>query len=180
MSKDVENISKIRDILFGNNLTELERRLQKTEESLRQQSQNIDSKLSEHIDGTKVKIDDAFEKLASRLEGEKSSNETNISTLRDEVQQLKATVSTFKEEMAREQFAMKRAVEDQLNLLSKQQKQATENLQSQLIERIEELRISKVERSALAVLLSDIAMQLVEKEPGQPEERLDAVDQNQA
>jgi len=180
MSKDVENISKIRDILFGNNLTELERRLQKTEESLRQQSQNIDSKLSEHIDGTKVKIDDAFEKLASRLEGEKSSNETTISTLRDEVQQLKATVSTFKEEMAREQFAMKRAVEDQLNLLSKQQKQATENLQSQLIERIEELRISKVERSALAVLLSDIAMQLVEKEPGQPEERLDAVDQNQA
>ncbi|MBS4059721.1 MAG: hypothetical protein KG029_04940 [Bacteroidetes bacterium] len=180
MSKDVENISKIRDILFGNNLTELERRLQKTEETLRQQFQNTDSKLNEHIDNTKIKIDNTFEKIAGRLEEEKNRHETGISVLQEEIQQLKSFVNAFKDEVAREQFAMKRIFEEQLNQLSKQQKQVSENMQSQLLERIEELRGSKVERSALAVLLSDIAMQLVEKDSEKSEDKLDTIDQNQA
>jgi hypothetical protein len=180
MSKDVENISKIRDILFGNNLTELERRLQKTEETVRQQFQNTDSKLNEHIDKTKLKIDDTFEKIAGRLEEEKNRHETGISALQEEIQQLKSIVNAFKDEVAREQFAMKKIFEEQLNQLSKQQKQVSENMQTQLLERIEELRGSKVERSALAVLLSDIAMQLVEKDSEKSDDKLDTIDQNHA
>ena len=53
--------------------------------------------------------------------------------------------------------------------MSKQHQKTINDLKSQLFGQVDDLRQSKVERSALAVLLSEIAMQLVEKEPSSSE-----------
>ena len=53
MTKETENISKIRDILFGNNLTELEKRVAKTEVFLRDEITSLDEKLGNRFDELK-------------------------------------------------------------------------------------------------------------------------------
>lgn len=167
MSKEVENISKIRDILIGNNLTEIERSLQKTEGILRQQILGVENQFNVHVEGTKKLVDEAYEKISARVEGEKNQQNSSIIKLQEEIQQLKSYIGKVRDDITREQDNMQKSIETKINQVSNQLRQHSEEMQSQLIERIEELKGSKVERSALAVLLSDIAMKLVEKEDGQ-------------
>jgi hypothetical protein len=167
MNKEVENISKIRDILIGNNLTEIERNLQKTEGILRQQIQVVENKFNVHLEGTIKLVDEAYDKISARFEGENSQQNISITKLQEEIQQLKSYISKMRDEILREQDSMQKLIENKINQVSNQLRQQSDDLQSSLIERIEELKGSKVERSALAVLLSDFAMKVVEKEDGQ-------------
>lgn len=169
MTKETENISKIRDILFGNNLTELEKRVAKTEVFLRDEITSLDEKLGNRFDELKSAAKESFTTFDSRLQTEKEKREAEIVQIREEFSQVRQSVRQLDEKLSGELGAIKQWLTEQQDGLSKQHQKTINDLKSQLFGQVDDLRQSKVERSALAVLLSEIAMQLVEKEPSPSE-----------
>ncbi len=169
MTKETENISKIRDILFGNNLTELEKRTVKTEVSLRDEIAAIDEKFSLHIEEIKSSSKTTYTTLEDALLVEKKQRETETLQMHEELTQLQNRMQQFDEKLTTEINSIKQLLNEQNETFVKQQKKALSDLKTQFLSQLEDIRQSKVERSALAVLLSEIAMQLVDKEPENPE-----------
>lgn len=165
MTKETENISKIRDILFGNNLTELEKRLTKTESFLRVEITSLDEKLTNRFDELKSSAKESFTAIDSQLQNEKEKSEKEIIQLREELYQIRQSVRQLDEKFSSEFGAIKQWLIEQQDGLSKQHQKTINDLKFQLFGQVDDLRQSKVERSALAVILSEIAMQMVDKEP---------------
>jgi hypothetical protein len=171
MSKEAESISKIRDILFGNNLTELEKRFTKTESFLREEISSLDEKLVQRLDEFKTATRSTLDEHDDRLRIQKSELQTGIERLQDEMAQLQNLVKQQDEKLNSELQSMKNWLTEQNDNLVRQQKRQFTELKTQMFSLIDDLRQSKLDRSALAVLLSEIAVHLVDEEnPVEPDE----------
>lgn len=171
MSKEAESISKIRDILFGNNLTELEKRFTKTESFLREEISSLDEKLVQYIEEFKKATKSELDEHDDRLRILKSESQTGIESLREEINQLQVLVKQQDEKLISEIQSMKNWLSEQNDKLIQQQKKQFTELKTQMFSLIDDLRQAKLDRSALAVLLSEIAVQLVDEEsPAEPDE----------
>lgn len=171
MSKEAESISKIRDILFGNNLTELEKRFTKTESFLREEISSLDEKLVQYIEEFKKATKSELDEHDDRLRILKSESQTGIENLQEEMNQLQVLVKQHDEKLISEIQSMKNWLSEQNDKLIQQQKKQLTELKTQMFSLIDDLRQAKLDRSALAVLLSEIAVQLVDEEsPAEPDE----------
>lgn len=162
MAEEVENIAKIRALLFGNNLTELEQHVNKNDEFIRNQLAGIVNQFNAKFETIKALQADSEQQLTAKLEQEIMARKSNAGHFENEIMQLKQAQNEAIEQMHGAITALRNDFQQQLD-------GATHAIQTNLdahvkhfIQRLDELRRSKVERSALAVLFSDIAMQLAE------------------
>ncbi len=162
MSNESESISKIRDILFGNNLTELEKRFSKTESLFRAEIESIDEKTVQLIEEMKSGSKAGFAELDDRLNSLKSDWEMRLSQLANEVSRLQQLVDQNTDKFRLEVQNLKSLVADQHDEVVKLQKKEFAALKTQLFSTVDELRQSKLDRNAVAMLLSEIAVQMVD------------------
>lgn len=173
MTKETENISKIREILFGNNLTELEKRFVKTESFLRDEISTLQAKVDKGFEEI-----NASSKLTSKdkdhqLQEETENRIAEITQLREDVSRIEKMIQQLSEKLSSELDGIKQLVTEDFESNSKQQQKNLNDLKLQLFGQVEDVRNTKVDRSALAVLLSEIALQLVDKEDDLKNKTLD-------
>ncbi len=84
---DTDNVDKIRDILFGNQMREVEQRFASLEKSLAKDLAAIRSENALQIESLKTFIESEIEILGSKLAGEEKSRIENVDELDDKVKQ---------------------------------------------------------------------------------------------
>jgi hypothetical protein len=163
MSQSNESISRIREIVLGNNIAEIENRflkldqqftfmLDEAETKWSKQLQDLDENSSEALKKSINEMSKANQKQFDLLKTHLESNSKMLQDLTSGLEVLRKEL----EHLGEKQQLIKQEFENRFNTeLAATKKQWSEKLA--------DLQVNKIDRSAMAVLLSELAFSLSDK-----------------
>lgn len=157
---DPGNIDKIRDILFGNNIRDYDKRFVQLEEKIaadmdemRQESRRMFEQLETFIRGE-------IQSLIEQLRTEQTDRTDSDLGLEKELEKLARRVSKDEEANAASLRDARQALLDQGKALHEEILAATRSTTDTIKREVQDLRFMKTDRSALAAALTDVAMRI--------------------
>ena len=161
---EASNIDKIRDILFGVQMRDYEKRFSRLEERLLKESSDLRDDTRKRFEALESFVKSEFEALAGRLQTEQRTRDESNQNLSRELQ---ATGKTFErklseldEQTARGQRDLRQQLLDQSKNLSDEIRRKHDELAALLDREVAELGNVKTDRASLASLFTEVALRL--------------------
>jgi len=158
------NIDKIREILFGVQMRDYEKRFSRLEERLLKESADLRDDTKRRFEALETFINKEFESLAERLKAEHGEREESLQELsrdlKDTGRAIEKKIAQLDEQTTRNQRDLRQQILDQSKSLNEEIRQKYEQLSAALEREAMELRTDKTDRSALAALFTEVAMRL--------------------
>jgi len=158
------NIDKIRDILFGVQMRDYEKRFTRLEERLIKESNNLRDDTKKRFEALELYLKNELESLTGRLTAEQNARNENAESLaqgiKDTARAFEKRAAQMDEQSTRSQRELRQQILDQSKSLNDEIRQKYEELTAVLQREAEELRTDKTDRSALAALFTEVAMRL--------------------
>ena len=158
------NIDKIRQILFGNQMRDYEKRFSRLEERLLKESADLRDETRKRFDALETFIKNEMEALTGRLQAEQRTREESAQNLSRELQasskSLEKKLGDFDEQNSRGQRDLRQQILDQSKSLSDEIRHKHEEIKAALAREVAELSRDKTDRAALAALFSEVALRL--------------------
>jgi hypothetical protein len=168
-TQDVESgasLEKVRDLLFGVQMRDYERKFLRLEERLAKETSDVREDVKKRLASLEQLIRTELETLSDRLKGEQDERSK---AGKDLSRQLEETARTFEQkcgqlddQMARGLRETRQQLHEQGQRLSDDIRQQADDIVARLIRESHELRTDKADRATLAALLTDMAMRLTE------------------
>jgi len=158
------NVDKIRDILFGSNMREYEKRFVRLEERLTKSSEALRDDLKKRFDSLESYVKDELEAIATRLKAEKVERSENLKELtresRDAAKALEKKNAQLEEQLDAAQTELRTKILEQSKALGSQIQKSKDELETSLERETETLRNDKTDRAMLADLFTELALRL--------------------
>ena len=158
------NLEKIRDILFGAQVHDFEKRFARLEERLMKETSDARAETKKRFDALESFIKKEIESLGDRLKSEqeeRSQAGKEISReLRDTARNLDKRIAQLDELTTKNQRELRQQVLDQSKALTEEIRLRNRETTAALTKEITELRTAKTDRAALAGMLTDVAVRL--------------------
>jgi hypothetical protein len=160
------SVDKIRDILFGSQIKNYESRFARLEDTLARETTELKETMQRRFESVEGFFRKEAEALAGRLKAEREErNEALKGIARD----LKGTSDTLSKKIlelenktAEEQSRLRQELMQESRKLLEEIRHKSDSLTALVERRADELRDHKVDRAALASLLTEMALQLSE------------------
>jgi hypothetical protein len=163
-SPGVANLDKVRDILFGAQMRDYDRRFTRLEERMLKEVSDARDDTRRRFDQLENFIRQEIAALGERLraENQQRSQATEDITreLRDTSKAINQKISQLDEQTAQTHREMRQQILDQSKNLSDEIRQKTEELAATGAREARELRSDKADRVALSNLFTELAMRL--------------------
>jgi hypothetical protein len=163
-SPSVANLDKVRDILFGAQMRDYDRRFTRLEERMLKEVSDARDDTRRRFDQLENFIRQEIAALGERLraENQQRSEATEDITreLRDTSKTINQKISQLDEQTAQMSREMRQQILDQSKSLSDEIRQKTEELAATGAREARELRSDKADRVALSNLFTELAMRL--------------------
>ena len=166
------NLEKIREILFGAQVHDFEKRFTRLEEKLLKETADSRAETKKRFDAMEAFIRKEIESLVDRVkteQGERSDALKEISRdLRDTAKNLEKKLVQLDEQTTKGQRELRQQILDQSKSLGDEIRNRVKESAAVLTRELRELRAEKTDRSALAGLFTEAAMRLSGdmKQPG--------------
>ena len=164
-------VDKIRDILFGPQAKNYDARFSRLEETLARENGQIKDMMARRFESLETFIKKETEALASRLKAERDERTEGAKELAKELKSttdaLTKKIAELDNKTAEGQSELRQDLLAESRKLMDELRKRTDDLTALLERRSNELRADKADRSMLAALLADVAMQI----SGEPEAR---------
>lgn len=161
------NIDKIRDIIFGNQMRDYEKRFGRLEDRLLKESSELRDELKRRFEQLEAYTRTEFEAMAEQLkneQGERSSAEQALTqTLRELGRTTEKRAVQLDEQAVKNARDLRQQLLDQAKQLSEELRLKIDNLSATLDREAQELRNDKADRAALAGLFTEMAMRLTDE-----------------
>lgn len=158
------NVDKIRDILFGSNMREYEKRFARLEERLTKSSDALRDDLKKRFDTLESYVREEMDSNNTRLKAEKSERNEALKELtretRDSSKALEKKLSQLEEQLAAAQGDLRARILDQSKSLSNQIQKVKDEIETALEHEAETLRNDKTDRAQLADLFAELSLRL--------------------
>jgi exonuclease VII large subunit len=158
------NIDKIRDILFGVQMRDYEKRFARLEERLLKESQDLRDETRKRFDALENFVKNEFEAMTMRLQSEQRTRDDSVQAVTRELQNtgqtLERKLAQFDEQTTRTQRDLRQQLLDQSKNLSDEIRQKYEELSAMLEREVAELGDVKTDRASLASLFTEVALRL--------------------
>ena len=158
------NLDKVRDLLFGGQMRDLDRRFSRLEERLVKETADLRDEVRKRLatlEGyMKAEVDSLSERLRAEQDGRASADQDLGRDLRGTAQQFDQKLSQLDELVARGQRELRQQLHSQHQELSDELRRRFEDVLERLGREAGELRGDKTDRKALAALLTEMAMRL--------------------
>jgi len=171
-AKGGANLEKIRDILFGAQVDDFEKKFARLEERLLKETSDSRAETKKRFDALETFIRKEVESLADRIRGE---HEERLEAGKDLSRELRETgkglekkLGTLDEQTTRSQRELRQQILDQSKALTEEIRTRVRESATALSKELKELRAEKTDRTALAGLFTEAAMRLSNesKSPG--------------
>lgn len=163
-SQGGESLDKVRDILFGSQAREYEKRFARLEERLLKEASDLREELRRRFDTLEAYTKKEVESLVARLKTEhdqRSESAKEISRQLDVASSaLEKKTSELDEQLTASQRELRDQILDQSKSISDEIRQKHESMAAALERATAELRDEKTDRAALASLFMEVAMRL--------------------
>ncbi|WP_447963210.1 hypothetical protein [Nitrospira sp. Ecomares 2.1] len=161
---DAGSLDKVRDILFGAQSRDIEKRFAALEDRLFQESSRLREDLTKSVDDLKTHMNQEIQGLVGKLQQEQ---DRRVATIQDMGQTVKTVESQISKriveltEHASNQFqAMSAEMQRQKHELIEQDQEAMSRMESQFEQAVNELKVEKTDRAVLAEMLMEVALRL--------------------
>jgi DNA repair exonuclease SbcCD ATPase subunit len=158
------NLDKVRDILFGTELREVERRFTRLEERLVKETNDLKDDMKKRLDALDLYMRNESDALAGRIKAESDerleSNSSLSRELKESAKSLDRRISSVDELLSKSQRELRQQMLDQHQRLSDDIRQKVDEVLAALARETGELRSDKADRATLASLLTEMAMRL--------------------
>lgn len=158
------NIDKIREILFGVQMRDYEKRFSRLEERLLKESADLREDTRRRFDALETFIRKELDSLGDRLKSEQGTRDESVQELSRSLQEtgkaLERKIVQLDEQTSRNQSDLRQQILDQSKSLNDEIRQKYEELTAALEREAVELRHDKTDRSALAALFTEVALRL--------------------
>lgn len=161
---DIGNIDKIREIIFGGQMRDYEKRFTRVEERLIKESQDLREDTTKRFEVLEKFIKTEFATVADRLQAEHRTRDEAVQSLwrgvHELVQTMNAKLTELQEQSAGAQSDLRQQILAQSQDLSHEIRQKQDELKVILQREVAELNHEKTDRSSLATLLTEMALRL--------------------
>ena len=161
------NLEKVRDILFGNQMREVDRRFARLEERIVKETRDLKDDIKRRLDALETHTTKETETLAGDLRQERSdrvdANARLARELTDTAGAFERRSTTLDEQMARGQREIRQHILEQQQRASEDMRARIDEVLAALARETHELRNDKTDRMALASLLKEMAMRLTDE-----------------
>lgn len=147
------NVDKIRDILFGSQMRDYERRFARLEETLMKEAADLRESTRKRFDALESYIQKEFEAVDSRLRSERDERGSLGDVLAKKILDLN-------DQSAAAQRELRSAILQQSKELREDIERRHQEISAALDRRFQELRKDKTDRAALAALFNEVALRL--------------------
>ena len=158
------SVEKIRDILFGSQIKNYESRFSRLEDALARETAEIKDSMRRRLDSLEAFFKSETESLAARLKTERDEREELLNNISRELKassaQLSKKILDLDNKAAQDRSAARQELMTESRKLLDEIRQRNDSLSTLLETRVQELRNSKTDRSALAALFVELAVRL--------------------
>ncbi len=168
------NIENIRDILFGSQMRQYERRFQRLEELVTKEFAEVRSEVKRRLDGLETFAKQELRVLGDRVTVEREERAAAVAELGQRLTDLasdsKGRTTRLEESLSQAIGELRQSLLEQGKSLSDEIRSTSESLSARMGSGLEALRVDKVDRGELGSLLTEVAVRLNEGGEG-PESR---------
>ena len=158
------SLDKVRDILFGAQSREFEKRFSLLENRLLEESRALRQELIRSFDDLKAHMNREVQGLIEQLHQEQGKRATNIQEVGQVVKtvesQLSQRVAELTQQASNQFQTLGSDLQEQKAELMEQHQQAIERIEAQHRQAVKELQSEKTDRAALAEMLMEVALRL--------------------
>lgn len=161
---EINSLDKVRDILFGSQIREVEKKFTRLEERLVKEIANVRDENRKRLDSIEIYIKKEVESLTERLKNEQSERDSAVKALAEEHKNitiyLEKKVTQFEEQTTNSQRELREQILNQSHSLQDDIRQKYAEILTLLEQEAQELRRNKTDRSSLASLFTELAIRL--------------------
>ena len=173
-SASTGNIDKIRDILFGSQMRDYEKRFAKLEERLQREHQELKEEMRKRLESLESYVRSETDALSSRITSEQEQRGDSLTDLsrelKDIAKSLEKKTAQLDELFNKNNRETRQQALDQTKQLMEEIQSKHQSLSQSLERAVRELTEEKMERSGLADLFTEMAMRLNNQFHINPEE----------
>jgi hypothetical protein len=163
----VENLDKVRDILFGSQMRDNDRRFGRVEEKVVKETTDLREEMRKRMESLEAFLRKETQSVLERLKSEQAQR---AEAVKEVAQELKETSKAFQvragelqEQTAEAQREMRQEILDQSKVLRDELQLARADGATELERASSDLRAQKLDKAALADLLTEMAARLNEQ-----------------
>lgn len=161
------NLEKVRDILFGNQMREVDRRFARLEERIVKENRDLRDDIKRRLDALEAHTTKETETLAGDIRQERGdrldANARLARELADTAGAFERRSASLEEQLAKGQRDIRQHILEQQQRLSDDMRERIDGVLAALARETNELRNDKTDRRALASLLKEMAMRLTDE-----------------
>jgi hypothetical protein len=164
---EAASIDKVRDLLFGSQLRELDRRFARLEERLVKETNQLREDMQVRLEALEIYARRETDSLADQVRAEHQDRVDAHGNLARELQEtsksLERRTTALDEQSSKGQREIRQQLLEQHQRLTDDVRRRTDELLATLTREAQALRSDKTDRSALAALLNEMAMRLTDE-----------------
>lgn len=161
------NLEKVRDILFGTQMREVDRRFARLEERIIKENRDLRDDVKRRLDALEGHTNRETETLAGQIRQERTERLEGdvrfVRELTDTVAAFERRSAAIEELQAKGQREIRQQMLEQQQRLGDDLREKVEEVLAALARETHELRTDKTDRRALASLLKEMAMRLTDE-----------------
>ena len=161
------NLEKVRDILFGNQMREVDRRFLRLEERLLKETRDLKDDIKRRLDALEAHANRETETLAGQIRQEHGEriegHARHARELADTAGAFERRTSAIDEQLAKGHRELRQQMLEQHQRLSDDIREKIDEVLAALARDAQELRNDKTDRLALASLFKEMAMRLTDE-----------------
>lgn len=158
------NVEKIRDILFGSQMRDYDRRFTGVEDRLLQEATQLRDEVGRRLGATEHFLRGELEELSTRLTAEQRERTQGMREAMDALtmvnRELSERIGALAEQTAQQHRELRHALNEQHRLLGEEMAHRHQEMTAALRREAAELRLAKTDRTALAAMFADVAQRL--------------------
>jgi len=158
------NVDKIREILFGGQMRDYDKRFNRLEERLLKESAELREGNRRSIEALETFVKNEFAALANRLQMEEQSREGSVQGVSRELQEAIKSVDTkltqFHNQTTETQRDLRQQLLDQSKNLNEEIRRKYDDVSATLERELAELNHDKTDRASLSALFTELALRL--------------------
>jgi DNA repair exonuclease SbcCD ATPase subunit len=156
-----ESLDKVRDILFGAQSREFERRFAMLEADLLRKTAEARAEADQRLEALEAQLRQDVEQLTDRLQAEHDTRTENIKSVTAELKsltrQLDDKITELGQNSTEAQEDIRQQLVDEAKLLSNQIEQQSDELQATITHEVEQLDKNKLNRADISQMFSEMA-----------------------
>ena len=158
------NLGKVRDILFGSQMRDYDKRFARLEERLVKVSTELKDDVRKRFDSLETYVKQEVGVLTDQIKAEQNQRAEALNNLARELKDTSANLDKkivqLDEQTTKNQRDLRQQLLEQSKTLSNDMQQRYEEISAAIDQAVQELRTDKTDRNTLADLFTEVAMRL--------------------